>query len=146
MPFFISDECTGCTACVKKCPATCIAGERKQLHSIDSSLCIDCGVCALYCPVDAIQDPTGALVQHVKASAIPKAAVVAEDCTGCQYCIDICPFDCISLAPAEDGGFFEVAVVDQKKCVSCKLCETVCAKDAIYVERGSPFLTYRKTG
>jgi len=145
MAYFIQDSCPGCTACVKKCPVTCISGERKALHIIDAELCIGCGVCALYCPTDAIADPEGIIVQHLKASAIPKAKVLDEDCSGCEYCIDICPFGCISLVPSPVGGHFEVAAVNEKKCVSCKLCETVCAKEAIYVERKSPFLRYLKS-
>jgi Na+-translocating ferredoxin:NAD+ oxidoreductase RNF subunit RnfB len=143
--YFIHENCTGCTACARKCPVGCISGERNALHTIFPIDCISCGVCAIYCPVDAISDPDGVMVAHLKASAVPKAKVVEDECTGCEFCIDICPFDCITLSPSSEGGFFSIATVNEKKCVGCKLCETVCAKDAIYVERKTPFLLYLKT-
>ena len=33
---------------------------------------IDCGVCAIYCPVDAIMDPDGNIVKRIKPRDIPK--------------------------------------------------------------------------
>jgi electron transport complex protein RnfB len=55
-------------------------------------------------------------------------------CTGCEFCIDICPFDCIYLIedPLHET-FHKIAEVDAGPCVSCRLCETVCEKDAIFV-------------
>ena len=55
-------------------------------------------------------------------------------CTGCEFCIDICPFDCIYLIddPFHET-FHKIAEVDAGPCVSCRLCETVCEKDAIFV-------------
>jgi NADH-quinone oxidoreductase subunit F/NADP-reducing hydrogenase subunit HndC len=52
--FRITDKCLGCGACVKKCPAECITGEKKQKHVIDSSKCIKCGACYETCKFDAI--------------------------------------------------------------------------------------------
>lgn len=52
--YFITDACTGCTLCARRCPTSCITGERKGLHVIDSSLCIKCGECFASCNFDAI--------------------------------------------------------------------------------------------
>jgi NADH:ubiquinone oxidoreductase subunit F (NADH-binding)/(2Fe-2S) ferredoxin/Pyruvate/2-oxoacid:ferredoxin oxidoreductase delta subunit len=49
------DKCTGCQACFKNCPVTCIAGERKQVHVIDQSRCIKCGMCHSVCNFDAVR-------------------------------------------------------------------------------------------
>ncbi|MCL2508085.1 MAG: NADH-quinone oxidoreductase subunit NuoF [Oscillospiraceae bacterium] len=46
--------CTGCTACVKKCPANAINGERKAAHVIDAELCIKCGRCEEVCRFGAV--------------------------------------------------------------------------------------------
>jgi formate hydrogenlyase subunit 6/NADH:ubiquinone oxidoreductase subunit I len=71
----------------------------------------------------------------VKPKEIPKAIVDRELCTACEFCIDICPFDCIHLIadPLAPNMHYKVAEVDAAPCVSCRLCETVCDKDAIYV-------------
>ncbi len=53
--FSISDKCTGCTLCAKKCPTSAITGERKQLHVIDGEKCIKCGICHEVCNFDAVE-------------------------------------------------------------------------------------------
>ncbi len=50
----IADKCTGCHACVKKCPTDAIEGEVKAPHVIDQQKCIRCGACFDVCKFDAI--------------------------------------------------------------------------------------------
>ncbi len=50
----ISDKCTGCTVCAKKCPVQAIDGERKQPHFIREKDCIKCGDCYSRCKFNAI--------------------------------------------------------------------------------------------
>ena len=52
--YYITEDCTGCTLCAKRCPVSCISGNKKELHTIDSSLCIKCGECFASCNFDAI--------------------------------------------------------------------------------------------
>ncbi|MBU0766152.1 MAG: NADH-quinone oxidoreductase subunit NuoF [Bacteroidetes bacterium] len=49
-----SEICTGCLACVKKCPTNAIAGERKKPHVIDQKICIKCGHCYDVCKFEAV--------------------------------------------------------------------------------------------
>jgi NADH-quinone oxidoreductase subunit F len=51
----ITDECTGCMVCKKRCPESCIAGEKKQKHVIDTGKCIKCGICKDVCKFDAVR-------------------------------------------------------------------------------------------
>ncbi|KUK72492.1 MAG: NAD-reducing hydrogenase subunit HoxF [Clostridiales bacterium 38_11] len=52
--YFITDNCRGCTKCVRQCPVGCITGKVKELHVIDQEKCIKCGACMETCPFDAI--------------------------------------------------------------------------------------------
>ncbi|MCL2820003.1 MAG: NADH-quinone oxidoreductase subunit NuoF [Oscillospiraceae bacterium] len=50
----VPEKCIGCTVCAKVCPANCISGAVKQVHEINQSECIKCGVCMEKCKFDAI--------------------------------------------------------------------------------------------
>jgi electron transport complex protein RnfB len=65
---------------------------------------------------------------------LPKelAVIRADNCTGCEACIEVCPVDCIYKVPGEDqptlGTFCDV---DLERCIGCSLCERWCPWDAI---------------
>ncbi len=50
----ISENCTGCMACLKVCPVNAISGKRKEIHKIDQSKCTKCGSCLQVCKFDAV--------------------------------------------------------------------------------------------
>lgn len=52
--FTINEKCIGCGACARKCPASCISGEKKTRHVIDQSQCLKCGECFTVCKFGAV--------------------------------------------------------------------------------------------
>ncbi|NPE09591.1 MAG: NADH-quinone oxidoreductase subunit NuoF [Asgard group archaeon] len=54
LKYSTNDNCTGCGACLRRCPSDAIEGEKKQLHKINQDLCIKCGACYQVCKFDAI--------------------------------------------------------------------------------------------
>ncbi len=50
----VASKCTGCTVCAVKCPVKAIDGERKKVHHINQDICIKCGDCYSTCRFDAI--------------------------------------------------------------------------------------------
>lgn len=46
----LTEKCTGCHICYKACPVKAISGTPKEIHAIDQTLCIKCGVCLDKCP------------------------------------------------------------------------------------------------
>lgn len=65
---------------------------------------------------------------------LPKALAVvdADNCTGCEACIEVCPVDCIYKLEGEDlptlQGFVDI---DLERCIGCDLCAKWCPWDAI---------------
>lgn len=55
LTFTITDKCTGCTLCSRKCPVGAIKGELKKQHEIDQAVCIKCGKCEETCKFRAIE-------------------------------------------------------------------------------------------
>jgi NADH-quinone oxidoreductase subunit F len=53
--YSINEDCNGCGACAKQCPAEAISGTLKERHVIDSVKCTKCGNCRTVCQYDAVQ-------------------------------------------------------------------------------------------
>src|SRR5881396_577190 len=68
-----------------------------------------------------------------KKKLFPKLAVIrADNCTGCEACIEVCPVDCIYKVPGEDLPSLQSFVdIDLERCIGCDLCERWCPWDAI---------------
>jgi H+/Na+-translocating ferredoxin:NAD+ oxidoreductase subunit B len=60
------------------------------------------------------------------------AVIRADNCTGCEACIEVCPVDCIYKVPGEDLPSLQSFVdIDLERCIGCALCERWCPWDAI---------------
>jgi Na+-translocating ferredoxin:NAD+ oxidoreductase RNF subunit RnfB len=138
MAYKINQECIGCTACTKRCPTDAISGIRNGMHIIEPELCIDCGACGVVCPVECIEDEHHDLGKGFPRREWPKAIVIDDNCigSGCELCINICPFDALELdlSGKQVGDFFGVAKVIEKRCTGCRLCEQACGWAAIYID------------
>ncbi|CEI73361.1 Coenzyme F420 hydrogenase/dehydrogenase, beta subunit C-terminal domain [Romboutsia hominis] len=47
-----------------------------------------------------------------------------ESCCGCYGCVNICPYDCISMKIDDEGFWYPI--VDHDKCIGCNLCSNIC--------------------
>lgn len=62
----------------------------------------------------------------------PAAEVKLENCTGCELCMEDCPYQAIVMRKRTDGAAYPLeAVVIPKRCASCGLCAGACDYSAI---------------
>lgn len=54
----------------------------------------------------------------------PLDIIPTKDCCGCEACANICPKDCISMQPDEQG--FMRPQFDEEACIHCDLCRKAC--------------------
>ena len=52
--YTINDLCNGCTICAVQCPVSAIEGEAYKTFTINQDLCIHCGNCRKVCPIHAV--------------------------------------------------------------------------------------------
>ena len=55
MTYVVTENCIGCkhTDCIEVCPVDCFY-EGENFIAINPDECVDCGLCGIECPVDAI--------------------------------------------------------------------------------------------
>jgi len=72
--------------------------------------------------------------QSISLEAI-KALVVEENCDGCALCLDVCPYNAISLIEKSDenGRNVKCVAINQAKCKGCGLCQGTCPKKGVNV-------------
>jgi heterodisulfide reductase subunit A len=60
--------------------------------------------------------------------------VVDENCDGCAYCIDPCPYSALTLIEYMRGGQIKKTVeVNEAACKGCGVCQATCPKKGIYI-------------
>jgi coenzyme F420-reducing hydrogenase delta subunit/ferredoxin len=71
----------------------------------------------------------------------PAAVVHLQDCTGCEFCAEDCPYGAIEMVPRSDGRNFALqAQVDPALCVSCGICTGSCPSSSPF-RRQQPLQT-----
>ena len=63
---------------------------------------------------------------------LPKeiAIINADNCTGCEACLEVCPVDCITKVPQYPGmpGLQSFCQIDIERCVCCEVCGRLARK------------------
>lgn len=140
--------CYSCGTCVSRCiiPRRDAAyNPRRVFHMVGLGMreavyedmtiwhCTACDLCVAGCPQEVrISDVIGALRESALAagctSPLETVVVDAVLCAGCGTCVDLCPYEALSLAPQ---GTAQVSTVDHDRCMGCGCCVAVCPNNAI---------------
>ncbi len=73
------DKCTGCRICTNVCPHNVFIIQEKKAFIQDSDGCMECGACALNCPVEAVTVTPGVGC----AAYIIQSWILGTDKTSC---------------------------------------------------------------
>lgn len=60
-----------------------------------------------------------------KRKKLPKevAIINADNCTGCEACLEVCPVDCIEKVPGSRISVLQSwCEIDVERCVGCEVC------------------------
>ena len=91
MALKILDDCISCAACEPVCPTEAIF-EGDVICEIDADKCVECeghfdtNQCVDVCPVEVFE--------MVDEKSSP---VNAEECLGCESCVEVCEEDAITV-------------------------------------------------
>lgn len=133
MPFFITGDCIGCSACAKICPVLAISGESKQRYEINIRRCVSCGVCGRVCPKNAVLDGHGNPCKSIPRKNWKKPSIDTKLCSACGICVTWCRAEALRISPPAFHGDIHVfaQLHEPAKCIGCALCEENCPLGAI---------------
>lgn len=137
MPYRITENCTGCGACKRVCPAGAITGEKKAMHAVAAAACIECGACGRVCPRSAVLDRNHDVCAAVKRSEWLRPGVSLKSCTACGICVEACPVGCLAMSetPRKGGVDAYPCMRDEKSCIGCGFCSEECPAGAIAMQK-----------
>jgi len=108
-----------------------LAEKEGLIHVADNRQSVDhviCNCCRDCCLNWRLPNP-----HKLVAPSRFQASVNAEECMGCQTCLDRCFFDAIFMA-----GDDPKACIDPEKCVGCGVCTLPCPTEAITLKAVRP--------
>ncbi|HXI09299.1 MAG TPA: hydrogenase iron-sulfur subunit [Thermodesulfobacteriota bacterium] len=74
----------------------------------------------------------GAVPWLTRTRRRPAAALTLENCTGCELCMEDCPYQAIQMRKRTDGMPYHLeAVIMDKRCASCGICVGACDYKAL---------------
>ena len=78
------ENCTGCGACIQRCPKQCISWTTKEFDfrypQVDEAACINCGLCEKVCPIDKeLKEP---IAQKAYAAVHKDSSVLEKSTSG----------------------------------------------------------------
>ena len=78
------EKCTGCGACIQRCPKQCISWEQREFGfrypQIDKEACVNCGLCEKVCPIDKTLEAS--VKQKAYAAVHKDVEVLAKSTSG----------------------------------------------------------------
>lgn len=84
------DRCINCRRCTQVCPHGVFAEGKEHAELMQSSSCMECGACALNCPVQAIEVQSGVGCAWAMMSAALKGKSMDSGECGCGGEIGFC--------------------------------------------------------
>jgi len=69
-------------------------------------------------------------MDNMQRKKLPKelAVINADNCTGCEACLEVCPVDCIIKVKQDDNKLQSWCEIDLDRCVGCQLCVRIPGK------------------
>ncbi|MCD8317208.1 MAG: 4Fe-4S dicluster domain-containing protein [Eggerthellaceae bacterium] len=125
-------RCIRCERCISICPTDIIEplgieenvlAVRTPILNFENDYCIYCDKCRQVCPTGAIAevDPFDAGDARIGCAAVVTDQCLAYLSSGsCGVCVDVCPYDALSLSSEHKP------VVDESKCNGCGACVKRC--------------------
>jgi len=114
------EKCIKCGICARFCPTNAIKVVRRKSIEVNLDLCMGCGACESVCPKKCIK------VENEIGDVIRTRDIDVNKnlCVGCFVCIEECPVNAID----QDG---DKVKINKEKCILCGRCVDVCPTNAI---------------
>ncbi len=117
------NNCIKCGICAKYCPTNAITVVRRKSFDIDLNKCVGCRACENVCPKKVIKVKN----ELGEVEFNKKISVDNDACVKCLLCIEECP---INIIKEIDEGI----EINKPNCIFCGRCESVCPVSAITIE------------